>query len=455
MVQYIVSATNELVATSVGESKVTSTGAIKQATQASNFIIRESATMLATTTTDGTYYYESVTDDSDYVMKVTTYTEDSSLVWKIIMVAEEDHLPDMSVKANVVLADVNAALEDLTQNTESVAHYLKFMAGEHTEAPLSTRIVEDSATAALSSVTHQSLWGLMNCFPEVGDVMLTYATKKMYHFHADNTKMFYRDAGDASLYTEYAINSDGSVTGDAVSTAVYDPTASSYYTLATETAAWTDFFADPSTTPEPEIAFSLPIFSSPYVLEAVISSTIFLKDFETVLAEFVDSAVVYFILDQNNKLVATSLRENTWDSTTDSLILGSLSTNELVRTSSAYIANNAINVENTFVLQNDELNLEDMITTVHKYTDVMGLLDWKLVSTQYYDEDVWNMNAADNDDTDDEVAVGAAIAMGVLLFVVLAVVIAMLALGKLTFGGAKSEDTATLAKPGAQTSEKL
>ena len=454
VVQYIVSETNELVATSVGETKVTSTGDIKLATDASNFIIRESAAMLATATTDGMYYYESLTDDSDYAMKVTTYTEDTSLSWKIVMVTEEDHVPEMSVKADVVLADVNAALEDLTQNTESVAHYLKFMAGKHPEAPLSTQIVEDSATAALSSVTHQSLWGLMNSFPEVADVMLTYATKKMYHFHADNTKMFYRDAGDSAMYNEYLINADGSVNGGIVSSTSYDPTNSAYYSVATESAAWTEFFADPSDTPEPEIAFSLPLFSSTNVLEAVISSTVFLRDFEAVLVDFVDPAVVYFILDENNKLIATSLAENTWDASAVSLILGSASTNELVQTASAYIANNAINVENTFILQNDELNLEDMITTVHKYTDVMGLLDWKLVSVQYYDEELW-LSSADSDNDDDEVVTGVAIAMGALLFVVIAAVVVLLAVGKLTFGGAKGDDTTALSKSGTQTSETL
>jgi len=159
-------------------------------------------------------------------------------------------------------------------------------------------------------------------------------------------------------------------------------------------------------------------------------------------------------LDENNKLIATSLAENTWDASAVSLILGSASTNELVQTASAYIANNAINVENTFILQNDELNLEDMITTVHKYTDVMGLLDWKLVSVQYYDEELW-LSSADSDNDDDEVVTGVAIAMGALLFVVIAAVVVLLAVGKLTFGGAKGDDTTALSKSGTQTSETL
>jgi hypothetical protein len=453
VVQYIVSETNELVATSVGESKVTSNGEIKLASQADNFIIRESSALLATAATngDGYFNYESVTDDSDYIMKVSTYTEGTSLTWKIVMVAEEDHVPEMSVKADIVLADVNAALEDLTRNTESVAYYLEFMAGRSATAPLSTVIVEDGATASLNSVTHDSLWGVMNCFPEIADVMLSYANKKMYHFHADNTKMFFRDSGASSTYDEYLLGPDGSITSGIISSSIYDPTTEDFYTVATEAPAWSAFFADPSTTPEPEIAFSLPIFSAPYVLDAVISTTIYLQDFENVLVEFADPDVVYFILDADNKLVATSLGETTWDASSGALMAGSSSTNTLVRTASSYIQTNAINVDNTFILQNENINVGEMIVSVHKYSDVRGLLDWKLVSSQYYDEETWVPASADSD-TDDEVATGAAIAMGTLLFVVLAAVIAMLALGKLTYGGVKSDDRASLAKNDAQSS---
>ena len=220
VVQYIASSDNELVATSVGESLVSDSGGVKLTSQSDNFIIRESAAILATATSDGFYYYESATDGEDYIMKVTSYTDGSSLNWKIVMVAESDHVPEMSVKADVVLADLNAALNDLTQNTESVAYYLEFMSGMSTSAPLADVIVENSTTAALSSVTHQTLWGLMNSFPEVADVMLTYPNKKMFHFHADNTKMFFRDAGESSTYDEYKLNADGTVNGGIVSSVI-------------------------------------------------------------------------------------------------------------------------------------------------------------------------------------------------------------------------------------------
>ena len=210
--------------------------------------------------------------------------------------------------------------------------------------------------------------------------------------------------------------------------------------MATEEPAWTSFFADPSETPEPEIAFSVPFFSAPEVLEGVISTTIFLSDIEALLVEFVDPDVVYFILDENNMLIATSLGEDTWIDSSDVLIAGSDSSNQLVSTTSSYIADNGINAENTFILQNDKLNLEDMIATVHKYTDALEILDWKLVSAQYYDEDAWN---GDSNSESDETAEGVAIALGVILFVVVGVITLLFALGKVTYA-TKGEDNTNL-----------
>jgi hypothetical protein len=458
VVQYIVTASDELVATSVGEIKTTSTGDIKLATSADNFIIRESSAMLATNLMDGYCYYTSSVDDADYIMKVTTFTEGASLVWKIIMVTEVDHVPEMSIKAAVVLADLDAALDDLTQNTISVTSYIEFMANKNAAAPLSTAIVEDSSTASLSSVTHQALWGVMNCFHEVGDIMVSYANKKMFHFHADNTRMFFRDSGDAATYDEYLINTDGSITGHGgiVSSSVFDPTAQAYYMVATETAAWSPFFADPSDTVEPEIAFSRPFFSSPYVLDGVISTTIFLQDFTNVLTAFVDPAVVYFILEEDDKLVATSTGEATWDATAETLKTGNTSSSELVSFATQYIVDNAITVDNTFILQNKKFNAEDMIVTVKTYTDALNLLKWRVVSAQYYDEDEWTGSSSAGDDDEAAAATGAAIALGSLLFITLAVSVGLVAAGKLTLGaGGKDGDTASLSKNADSSSSKL
>lgn len=454
VVQYVVSDTNELVATSVGESKVNSAGAIKVATDADNFIIRESSAQLLTTAnSDGLYYYYSDTDDSDYIMKVTSFSRGSSLNWRIVMVAEEDHIPDMSVKANVVMADLQAALDDLTQNTESLAYYLEYLSGTSTTAPLSAAILEDGATAQLTTVTHQTLWGLMNSFPEVRDVMVTYANKKMFHFHADMTKMFFRDEGTNALYSEYPLNADGSVSVGSSNSQVFDPTTEDFYTLATEKPAFTPFFADPSDTPEPEIAFSLPFFSAPAVLEGVISTTLYLEEFQSVINEFVDPAVAYFILDEDNRLIVSSDGETTWNENFEMLILGSDSTNTLVKTASVYIDTNAINADNTFVLQNERNGMEDMIISVQMYSDVGGLLNWKLVSAQYYDDDIWQSSS--DSDNDDEVATAMAITMGVLLFVFLAVIGVLLAVGKLTFSGETKGDTEGLQKNDAESSSKL
>jgi hypothetical protein len=290
----------------------------------------------------------------------------------------------------------------------------------------------------------------MNSFHEVADIMMVYADKKMYHYHADNTRMFYRDSGAASTYDEYNLNADGTVNGASVSSEIYDPTAEPFYTLATESASWTPFFADPSDTPIPEIAFSLPIFISSN-LEAVVSTTIYQKDFANVLMEFSETGIVYFILDEMNKLIGTSHNETTWNATAGALISGGDSEDILVKTASQYIIDNSINMANTFVLQNDELNLEDMIISVKKYTDARKLLDWKIVSSQYFDEDLWYVSN-DSDGDDDEVATAVAITMGVLLFLVVAGVVALLAVGKLTLSGAASSDTESLSKSDGQTS---
>mmetsp|Transcript_14660 Transcript_14660/g.24328 ORF Transcript_14660/g.24328 Transcript_14660/m.24328 type:complete len:695 (+) Transcript_14660:42-2126(+) len=453
VVQYIMSDQFELVATSVGESKVTSSGDIKKATGADNFIIRESAVKVnASDAADGMYYYYSETDDSDYVVKVTSFSEGDYLNWKIVMVTEEDHVPEMSVKGRVVLADMSAALDDLTQNTESLAYYLQYLSGTYERAPLSTPIVEDGATAALSSVTHQTLWGVMNSFPEVADVMLTYANKRMFHFHADMTRMFYREDGDSAPYQEYPLNADGSVSVGTFYSVQFDPTTAVFYTVATENAAFTPFFADPSDDPKPEIAFSLPFFSAPNVLEGVISTTLYLDDFKNVVEEFDETSVAYFILDEDNNLIASSDGEVTWDATTNMLIKGTASSNIMVSTASDYIVDNAINTDNTFILNNDLLDVEDMIISVHMYSDVRDLLSWKLVSAQYYDDDIWLSNNEDGED--DEVAEAAAIAVGVLLFVVIAAVVAMLVMGKLTFNGGSGE-TESLKKKSDGDSSKL
>ena len=459
VVQYVVSSSGELVASSVGETLLSPSGEPKQASSASNFIIRESAQQLAMLSSDGTLEYESWTDGEDYLMQVTTFREDSSLVWRIVLVAEEDHTPEMSVKSRLVLGNIDAALDDFTQNTLSAAGYLHFMTGKLASAPLDVPVVESGTTASLQSVTPQALWGVMTSFVEVEDVMLTYSNQKMFHFHADRSRMFYREAGESATYDEYLLQVDGSVDGEAISSVAFDPTEQEFYTVATESPAWSGFFADPSSSEEAEIAFSRPFFSDGSVdsssggdLEGVLSTTLYLKDFSQVLQSFAEESVVYFLLDEELRLVASSTGEVGWRADSQSLKFGNSSEETLVSLACTYLAENDVAADNTFILQNERLGARDMIISVKSYSDELQLLQWRLVSSQYYDEDSWT--SSDSEESDDEVAVDAAIATGALLFLLIVGLVAMLVTGRLVFRG-KGEEEAKLNKDGSSAPSHL
>jgi hypothetical protein len=189
-----------LLGSSIGEHSTYSDGAISPATEANNWIIKQSATALleadgVTFKADGAYTVQVDGSDDDFLcVQLTSYSDSASstTLWKIVAVVQsdecdagDDYERPLGETAAMMLADTAQILSAVG----SLSEVLNFHSGSSITAPLSDSVLARTTEPAISGISQQSTWALTNSVIDLADVLVRTLYKKnvlrmsMYYFN--------------------------------------------------------------------------------------------------------------------------------------------------------------------------------------------------------------------------------------------------------------------------------
>eukprot|EP01038_Epipyxis_sp_PR26KG_P012715 gene12715-17052_t len=451
IVEYIiVSSTFQLIATSVGEQKSNTAGTVtKTATTASNSVIRESSNYINSTniaTKPGFYTYNG-SDGTVFLFQLSIYTDPTTTIqWSIIVVANPTYAAtDFPTNPQVISTSIGADLSSITNNAIFPATYLNFFTGKAGDLPLSTPIIQNKTTVTKIGMTQQTLWGTLKSYFNTTDVFITYANNAFLKY--GSTNYYYRPAGVNQVCTGYSINQYGIPSSTVTYSSTFSPNTSTFYTYAKTTSNWTQFFADQSISAQPVIAYSVPNFEISNNLDSIVSATVPLSKFTSIMNQYNGRADIVYVMTSLNYLVATSEGENCWNSGTKQLIKAISSINPLIVDSATYLVNNFINYNNQFTINNSTGQPITIYQT--SWSDRTGKLFWKIIVVNYGTTLPATCPSAqttttfnDQYKTQARSATGAAISLGILLLIAIIVVVVLLSSG-FAIGKMKSSNTNT------------
>jgi len=169
-VSYItVASTNQLLSTSVGESKYVSVGgaiATKSAVNASNFIIRDSARYILNNkiTSEGFYSYTG-SDGNSYALQLKFFTDQStqSVKWNIVVVSLVSSTSSI-LATSALVNTLKSVSQDLTMylnDSISATGYLSFYAGAGYRCPLTNKLFSGDSISFVG-LLQQTIWGVVS-----------------------------------------------------------------------------------------------------------------------------------------------------------------------------------------------------------------------------------------------------------------------------------------------------